>query len=142
MGKFILINNLADFSTAFRVNLDKFMTEINLNSGQVFVLVLLWKEEGLSQVEIANKLNLTTPTINKMISSLTRKKFIICRKCKTDGRAQRVFLTDKGRDCQNEVYTQFGKLEDKLLQNMTETEKLILLQLTEKLNSNLTDKST
>ena len=141
MEKFILINNLANFSTAFRVNLDKVMTKINLNSGQVFILILLWKEEGLSQVKIAENLNLTTPTINKMISSLTRKKFIICRKCKTDGRAQRVFLTDKGRDCQEKIFQQFGKLENKLLQNITETETLILLQLCEKLNSNLIGKS-
>lgn len=137
MKNHLLINFLSDLSTVFRVNLDKVMTEIGLNGGQVFILVLLWEDEGLSQVEIAGKLNVTTPTINKMVSSLSRKEFIICRKCKTDGRIQRVFLTEKGKNYQQKVFAQFDKLEEKLLRDVTETEKLILLQLVEKLRNNL-----
>ena len=137
MDEHQLINLLSDLSMLFRVNLDKYMTDIGLNGGQVFILILLWKSEGLSQVEIAGELNVSTPTINKMVSSLTRKKFIICRKCKIDGRMQRVYLTEKGKNYRQKIFAQFEEFEEKLLRDVTETERLILIQLVEKLKNNL-----
>ncbi len=72
-----------------------------------------------------------------MVKSLTSGSFTECRKCPTDGRIMRVFLTDKGVQCQSLVSEQWNKLEKQSYSNLTETEKLVLSQLFIKLRENL-----
>jgi DNA-binding MarR family transcriptional regulator len=113
------------------------MNAIGLHSGQIFVLISLWKKDGQSQIELVNNLALTAPTVNKMVKSLIRSGFIECRKCSSDGRLMRVFLTDKGIECQSLAAEQWSKIESQSYSNLTETEKLVLSQLFLKLKENL-----
>jgi MarR family transcriptional regulator, organic hydroperoxide resistance regulator len=129
------------FAIAYRAKLEKAMNEIGLHSGQIFVLISLWKSDGQSQVELGKKLNLTAPTINKMVKSLIKSGFVECQKCFGDGRMTRVFLTDKGVQHQELVAEQWRKLEARSYSNLTETEKLVLFQLFSKLTDNLGQKA-
>jgi DNA-binding MarR family transcriptional regulator len=129
--------NLTQLSIAYRSNLEQAMNEIGLHSGQIFVLISLWKNDGQSQIELVNRLKLTAPTINKMVKSLTASNYVECRQCPTDGRIMRVFLTDKGVQCKSLVVEQWNRLEAQAYSNLTETEKLVLSQLFIKLQENL-----
>lgn len=140
------VNNSLSFlfsnlSNIFRTNLESLMNEIELHSGQVFVLISLWQEDGQNQVSLAQNLNLSTPTINKMIKSLADNKFVSCRQCNLDRRMMRVYLTDKGRKYEDLVYEQWGKMEAEAFANLTETEKLVLSQLLIKLKENFVKKT-
>lgn len=132
---------LTQITNAFKDALDKHFKEIGLHGGQIFVLISLWQQDGRSQIDMAQKLNLSPPTINKMVKSLTENKFVKCQKCKTDGRLMRVFLTEKGYDCRSSVESQWQKLEAKVFAPLTDTEKLIFLQILEKLKANLMTKN-
>lgn len=129
---------LTPISNAYWSNLEKAMNEIKLHSGQVFVLISLWKQDGQSQIELSKNLGLTPPTVNKMVKSLNESGFVISQRGKTDTRIVRVFLTDKGIQIRNLIEEQWLKLETQTLQNFTETEKLILFQLFKQLRTNLT----
>ena len=61
---------LARVSTAFRNSLERLMGEIGLHGGQIFVLFELWQQDGLRQVDIANRLGVSAPTVNKMLKGL------------------------------------------------------------------------
>ena len=122
---------------AYRADLEFELNQINLHSGQVFVLIALWGTDGLSQTDIAKKLNLSTPTINKMIKSLTDSDFVFSKKSESDGRVTEIFLTDKGRDVKDQVIEIWRKLEVEIYSNITETEKMIFFQLLEKTRDNL-----
>lgn len=128
---------LTQLAIAYRTYLEKAMSAIGLHSGQIFVLISLWKTDGQSQIDLVKNLSLTAPTVNKMVKSLVKSGFIECRKCSTDGRLARVFLTDKGIQCQSLVAEQWGKIETQSYSNLTETEKLVLSQLFVKLKENL-----
>ena len=131
---------LTPISNAYWANLEKAMNDINLHSGQVFVLVALWKQDGQSQIELSKNMNVAPPTVNKMVKSLIESGFIQSQRDTKDTRIVRIFLTKKGNDCKNPIEEQWLKLEVQILSNFTETEKLILFDLFGKLKKNLTGK--
>lgn len=53
----------------------------------------------------------------------------------------RVFLTQKGIDVRPKVEEEWAKIEERLLSNLTETEKLVLFQLFGKLRDYLLPES-
>ncbi len=131
---------LSQISNTFRDSLDKSLKEIGLHGGQIFILITLWQADGESQISLAQKLNLSTPTINKMVKSLINNDFVRSERCDKDGRVVRVYLTSKGANCRNLVEKQWTALESNFFSHISETEKLILLQILEKLKQNFFSK--
>ncbi len=127
-------------TNSFKVALDKSLKQIGLHGGQIFILVSLWEEDGQSQIGLAQKLNLSPPTINKMVAGLSGTDFVKCEKCGKDGRVIRVFLTGKGLNVRAAVESQWLEFESKVFAPLTETEKLIFVQILEKLKENLLPK--
>lgn len=124
---------LARVTTAYRNALERHLGVIGLHGGQVFVLFELWKQDGLRQVDIAARLNLSAPTINKILKGLTEINLVTRSREQDDGRSTRVFLTDQGRNIKKEVAEQWLELESEYLSGLTDTERLILPDLLGKL---------
>ena len=61
---------LAKLSLAHRNLFEKAAVGAGLHSGQAFVLMELWKEDGQRQIDLASKLNLSAPTVNKILGGL------------------------------------------------------------------------
>jgi DNA-binding MarR family transcriptional regulator len=118
------------------------MNEIDLHAGQVFILISLWNNDAQSQIDLAANLNISAASINKMVKSLMQSGFISCKKCTTDSRVMRVYLTQKGIDQQKLVEEKFIEFETEFFSNISETEKLILTQIFGKLNENFTKKKS
>ena len=121
----------------YRSNLEKRLSEIGLHSGQVFILIDLWNEDGRSQNQIAKSLNLSAPTINKMIKSLVQNGYIQSSKSDSDGRASVIALTEKGSEIRHQVERIWQELESDIYSNLTQTEKIVFNQLLEKMRDNL-----
>ncbi len=121
----------------FRYKFDLKMNELSLHGGQVFVLICLWSLDGQSQIDLAEHLNLSAPTVNKMVKSLIGGGFVECRQCENDGRIMRVYLTPRGIEHQKLVEEKFAEFEIDFFSSLTETERLILTQIFEKLKGNL-----
>jgi DNA-binding MarR family transcriptional regulator len=124
---------LARVTTAFRSQLERRMGEIGLHGGQVFVLFELWKQDGLRQVDIAKRLSLSAPTINKTLKGLAEVNLITSAKVDNDARSTRIFLTDSGRTIRAQIEAQWLELEEGCLSGLTETERLVLSDLLAKL---------
>lgn len=129
--------SLSQISTGHRNTLEKLMNEIGLHYSQISVLNELWDTEGRSQAELVRALKVSAPTINKMINSLSKSNFVQCKKCKKDSRMVRVYLTKKGKDIRTQVREQWQKLEEIILQDFSEAEKMLFSLLLEKLKKNL-----
>lgn len=124
-------------STFYRAEIEKTLAEIDLHSGQIFILFELWKTDGLSQVELSANLKVSPATINKMVKSLDKSGFVVNTKCPNDRRVMRVFLTLRGAAIRPQVEEKWHKLEQKLLGDLTATEQLVLSQLFGKLIGNI-----
>ncbi|HEY0459636.1 MAG TPA: MarR family transcriptional regulator [Pyrinomonadaceae bacterium] len=132
----------AQISTFFKVEIEKELNEFNLHAGQIFILFELWKTDGLSQTELSANLNVSAPTINKMVKSLMRNGFILCADCPKDGRVIRVFLSPRGAAIRPQVEEKWLRLEEKLIANLTKTEQLVLSQLFGRVVENLLQKDS
>lgn len=132
-----ITNTFIQSSIVFRNILEKNLADLNLHSGQVFILISLWENDGQSQNDLAKRLNVSSPTITKMVKSLLRTDYIKCVNCRKDGRVVRVFLTPKGYEIKAGIEKIWSDIEGIFLQNFTEPEKMILQQLMEKTFNNL-----
>ncbi len=80
------------------------------------VLNRLWEEDGLSQVELAERTFKDKPGTTRILTLLETKGAVVRRPDESDGRVQRVFLTKTGKDlkdklipCAQEVLTKSGR---------------------------------
>src|SRR5262245_3590020 len=80
---------LGKVTTAFRNSLERHMGEIGLHGGQIFVLLELWKKDGLRQIDIAKRLSLSAPTINKMLKGLIEINLVTRSRIDNDARSTR-----------------------------------------------------
>ena len=126
---------LAKVTTAYRNSLERHMGVIGLHGGQIFVLFELWKKDGLRQIDIAKRLNLAAPTINKMLKGLMEINLVTLSRLDDDGRSTRIFLTKRGLDMREEIEAQWLELEESCLVGLTETERLVLFELLGKLRN-------
>ena len=113
--------------------LEKKMKEIGLHSGQVFVLMELWKRDGQRQVDLAARLRLAPPTINKILGGLLEADFVTRARYEDDARSTRIYLTQKGIDVRRGLEDKWAELEEETLRNLTNTERLMFDQLLRKL---------
>jgi MarR family transcriptional regulator, organic hydroperoxide resistance regulator len=128
-------------STFYRVEIEKALNELDLHSGQIFILFELWKTDGLSQIELSSNLKVSAATINKMVKSLEKSGFVVNSQCPRDKRVMRVFLTLRGAAIRPQVEVKWQQLEQKILGDLTATEQLVLSQLFSKLTGNLLNKA-
>ena len=126
---------LARVTTAYRTVLERHMGLIGLHAGQVFLLVELWLEDGLRQVDLARRMSLSAPTVNKMIKGLKEINLVTLSREDGDGRSTRIFLTEQGFAIRDEVNVQWLELETNYLADLTDTERLILPDLLGKLRN-------
>ena len=124
---------LAKLTISHRNLLEKSVTEVGLHSGQVFVMMELWKKDGQRQVDLAEKLNLAPPTVNKILGGLLESDFVKRAKYEDDARSTRIFLTDRGKEVKDALEEKWAELEVQTIEGMTETEALILKQLLQKM---------
>lgn len=133
---------LAKVTTAFRNSLERNMGVIGLHGGQIFVLLELWEKDGLRQIDIANRLNLSAPTVNKMIKGLIEVNLVSRKRVEDDARSTRIFLTDNGYKMRSSVEAQWIDLEESCLIGLSETERLVLFDLLRRLRNTYTGRKT
>ena len=136
---------LARVSTAFRNSFERQMALIDLHAGQVFVLIELWKEDGLRQIDIATRLNLAAPTVNKTVGGLEEVNLVKIEKGSKgdkDGRVRRVYLTAKGHAIRETIERQWLDLEVDFLAGFREPEIVNLKDLLARLLASFTGRPT
>lgn len=124
---------LSKLTTAHRNLLERSVQEIGLHSGQVFVLFELWKKDGQRQVDLAVKLNLAAPTVNKILGGMLQADLVTRERYEDDARSTRIYLTEKGRAVREGLELKWAVIEEETVLGLTETEALILKQLLAKL---------
>ena len=124
---------VADLCAVHRTGLEKHLNTAKVHSGQVFILFELWKKDGISQIDLSKNLNLSPPTINKLVKGLCENGYVNLKRSTDDARVVNVFLTKKGFEIKPEIEIIWNRLEENITKNFTQTEKLIFLQLLEKI---------
>lgn len=105
--------------------------------GQPPALHMLHEQEGLTQSELAARLELAPATVTKMLQRLEKAGFIQRQTDTEDQRVSRVYLTDAGRAIQADVGVALGRLAQETFNDFTIEERIILRRLMLQMRENL-----
>ncbi|HAE62543.1 MAG TPA: MarR family transcriptional regulator [Eubacteriaceae bacterium] len=112
------------------------LEEINIYPGQPPLLFILADKGGLSQKELAEKVNIKASTMTTMIKCMENNDIVTKVQDENDKRVTRVFLTENGRDTvakAKKIMRQMGK---EAFKGFTEGEKEALKGLLTRMKSN------
>lgn len=121
-----LINKLAHM---MQVELEHRLSSYEVTSSQWAVLALLWKKEGLSQVEIQQRLRLEKATVTGLIQRMSRSGLVFKRTDKADKRIHRIFLTEKGKSLEEQLIPQAKWVNEATLNGFSSEQKETLMKL-------------
>lgn len=127
---------ISDLHRLITSAVDKQMTELGLTRSQLRVLLHLLRKDGLSQVEIANNLEIGKSTVGGLIDRLIEKKLIIRKSDKNDARAKRIYLTAKFEKMQGELNLMGNVVMHSLLKDISKKEQELLVKNLLQIKSN------
>lgn len=122
--------------------IQKLLDKLGLYPGQPPVLFILNKNDGQSQKELADKMNIKPATMTVMLKRMEKAGFIKKVQDKEDQRVSRVYLTDKGRETMKEVKEVLKSINDECFKNFTEEEKILMRRLFMQMRDNLLEVSS
>ena len=120
--------------------LSKEFSKFNIGSGQYMYLIHLYKNDGLSQEELTEILNIDKGTTAKSIKKLETEGFVMRVKDKNDKRINRVYLTPKALEIKDEFLSSINAWDNTLTSNISYAEKEQALTLLKKITYNITHK--
>jgi DNA-binding MarR family transcriptional regulator len=77
----------------------------DISYSECIFLSNLYDNEGINQEELSSILFIDKTITAKSIKLLENKGFITRKMCETDKRAKKIYLTDKGRDCKEQIFS-------------------------------------
>ncbi len=99
-------------------------------------LNILWKEDGISQAELANRTYKDYPFTTRLLDDLEAKGLVRRVRDKNDRRMNRIVLSEKGRAFKSSIYPVYGKMSETLRDGLTDDDLATLKRLCRKLIAN------
>lgn len=123
-------------SKSFRAVLTVALRRHGMHLGQNFVLSTLSERDGQTPGEIAEMLNVTTPTIVKMATRMSASGLLVRRRDETDNRLVRLYLTDAGRALWGPVQREIADVEERLTEGFSDRERATFVKLMNRFAAN------
>ena len=133
---FILLFQIQHLS---RYHAMKRLEELELKPGQAGILFTLNVEGVLSQRQLAEKIGITPPSMTVALRKLEELGYV--RK-EPDGRDQRIIrirLSEKGKECVEDLKKVMGDMEEIIYQGMSREERLLLKRLLLEMRKSMMD---
>ena len=83
-----------DVARLLRTTFDRRVKDMGLTRSQWWVLNHLYRDDGMTQAELADLLEVERPTLGRLLDRLEANGWLRREACDTDRRAKRVFLTE------------------------------------------------
>lgn len=95
------------------------LAEVGLYRGQLPILMLLYKNDGMSQKEMARALNLSPATMTVTLKRMEKAGLVLREMDEHDQRILRVHLSEKGREMCETGESRIGVVTAELLEGFT-----------------------
>lgn len=131
---------LKQTSKAFREKLNRSFIEAgyDVTGEQWRIIRCLWHNDGQTQQDLANVVKTDKTGITRIIDSLEKRELVMRVPDKTDRRQNLIYLTNKGKNLQEELMQIFMKISSEIEKDI-EPEKLeTFKQVLNKIYHNLT----
>lgn len=101
---------------------------LGFSAGQFPILVELWEEDGLTQKQLLERVDVEQATMANTLSRMERDGLIERKPHPKDRRAQLVFLTPKAHDIKDGAISAMCAADDVLMQGLKRFEKELMLE--------------
>jgi DNA-binding MarR family transcriptional regulator len=122
---------------AQRSQLNAGLREIDIHAGQEVVLWELSRQDGLSQSHLVERMCVQPPTVSKMLDRMEIAGLVRRSPDAEDSRISRVYLTERGRNNLQGVREIWIGLEQRMIENLTTEERMLLRRLLLQVHQNL-----
>ena len=114
-------------SKLMRAEADEAMSRHGVRVGQNLVLEVLWEQDGLTPGELAERLNVATPTVVKSASRMQTAGLLERRDDQSDGRLVRLWLTPRACSIRGAIEAERDRLAERALAGLSAEERNVLL---------------
>lgn len=118
------------------------LTRVGLYAGQENFLWQLWREDGLAQSKLVERMCVQPPTVSKMLDRMEKTGLVRRSPDPDDSRITRVYLTEGGRALEHSVCDVLIGLENRLTANLSAEERILLRRLLLQVHGNLARESS
>lgn len=112
---------------------------LGITPEQFSLLTILWYNEGISIKELADRSQRDKTTISRVVNNMIKRDLIRRLDNMDDKRAKRIFLTDHGRNLQDQLVMLSGEIYVQTLGNLSNEELDQTLAVFQKIEKNLSD---
>jgi DNA-binding MarR family transcriptional regulator len=106
-----------------QIFLDKELKPYYLKAGQLHLLFLLFKNDGMNQESLARSINVDKAAVTRAIQKLIDEGYVTRERNDHDKRSYRVFLTERGKAIEPDIFAIAQKLEDIFLDSLEQDER-------------------
>ncbi len=133
MGAFLVDESIGYWislvSRSLRNDIRVDLTEYGLYPGQDLLLMSLWGQDGQTQTQLSQNLQIQQATLSRMIQRMEKSDLVRRRPVPSDKRISKVYLSNKGRDLLEPIESIWQDLEQKAFKGFSLEERLLLRRL-------------
>lgn len=129
--------NISRIYRICQLDLDRAFAESGLGKGLYLCLVELARQEGINQKTLAERLVLDQASVTRSVRRLVAMECVDRRDDPEDGRAHRLFLSEKGRGLLVRVRERLDEWDSAAIGNFSAKERNIFADLLKKMELNL-----
>jgi DNA-binding MarR family transcriptional regulator len=109
----------------------------DVTADQFAVLLRLWEQDGLSQLELCQKTCKTKSNLTRILDSMEKRELLFRQLSKQDRRSYNIVLTDKGKSIKDSLVTTALQVQTALFEGVPDNDARILLKTFTKLSENI-----
>ena len=113
------------------------LSNYGIGSGQFMFLLELYIQDGRNQEELSERLKIDKGTTARALKKLEEQGFITRLKDECDKRSNKIYLTQKAKDVQENVYDILDEWNKKLRESLSKEEEDIVEKLLMKVCNNI-----
>ncbi len=132
-----LIEDLAAFNRKLRAVFDKIVRERNMTLPRARVFFTLNKKDGINQRELAERLELETPTLVRILDAMEGQGFVQRRVAGSDRRAKEIYITETGKVVAGEIDDIAVKVRAQVIAGIPEDDLRTTLDVIRAMQANL-----
>jgi DNA-binding MarR family transcriptional regulator len=112
-------------------------TRCGITLNQHFILRELWRTDGLTVRQLAQRLRLVDPTMTTTISALEKKKLVKRSASNEDRRRVHVYLTPAGKALHADLALGTDEISDAAFEGISDSDRVRLRRMLERIRGNM-----
>ena len=129
-----ILNNVTRKFSQFTVN---FFKQYNITPEQAGVIRRLGEEEGITQKDLAIRMDKDQTNVTRLLDQLERKDLVTRNRSKADRRSSLTYLTDEGKKLNEYIIPAEQEIMNVALRGISEERKALLKEIIGEITENI-----